>query len=513
MNLKLKQFKKDLINLIIFTILFSFLILPLWLNKKFGFIYFEQFKFNLILLFNGFLDGDSNLINSAVKWLVIIPVIFSFIFIGLKKLISFFVIHKENSLDLIGNKLKLIKKNYYNSNIDLIVNIFDLIFNKLSFIIILVITAILFYLFTSFFQKPSNVSNINYLDLNYEYPDIYSEENNSNLVLLYVESLENTFSNQYRFNEDLIKEISEITEGKSIKYFYQIPGLGYTLSSLIATQCGIPLLQISKSYIETKDLKAINKFLPNIKCLTDILSEYDYENIFLSSDYLENSLTDKFLLTHNYTNMYGLEELIEMGYKTSKKAFHNKKKWTGGIHDNILLDASIELLKKKQNSKNKFFMTIMTLDTHSPNGTPNPECLKNVLELKNLNNYTFKDSFKCTSLYVSNFVNEFNKLNLKDTKLIIIGDHLFMKDLEVKERYIFNKFFIGNDLIFKRDYMNFFDFYPSILEVMNFKIYNENGKVALGYSIFKENLNYEPINFTLKGSSNLYDTFWKLDKK
>jgi len=126
---------------------------------------------------------------------------------------------------------------------------------------------------------------------------------------------------------------------------------------------------------------------------------------------------------------------------------------------------------------------------------------------------TFKDTFKCTSLYVSNFVNEFNKLNLKDTKLIIIGDHLFMKDLEVKERYIYNKFFIGNDLIFKRDHINFFDFYPSILEVMNFKINNEKGKVALGYSIFKENLNYEPINFTLKGSSNLYDTFWKLDEK
>ena len=84
-NLKSKQFKKDLINLIIFTILFSFLILPLWLNKKFGFLYYEQFKFNLILLFNGFLDGDSNLINSAFKWLIIIPTIFSIIFICFKK--------------------------------------------------------------------------------------------------------------------------------------------------------------------------------------------------------------------------------------------------------------------------------------------------------------------------------------------------------------------------------------------------------------------------------------------
>ena len=123
--------------------------------------------------------------------------------------------------------------------------------------------------------------------------------------------------------------------------------------------------------------------MPNLTCLTDILAEHGYENIFLSSDYLENSLTDRFLITHNYTKMYGLKELTAMGYKTSKKAYHNKKEWSGGIHDNVLLDASINILESLQKNEKNFFMSIMTLDSHTPAGTPNQfyikkNCIKNI---------------------------------------------------------------------------------------------------------------------------------------
>merc|ERR1739848_864447 len=66
-NTKSREFKFYLINIIVFFFLFSLLILPLWLNKKFGFLYFEQFKFNITLLYYGYLDGDSNLIDIVIK--------------------------------------------------------------------------------------------------------------------------------------------------------------------------------------------------------------------------------------------------------------------------------------------------------------------------------------------------------------------------------------------------------------------------------------------------------------
>ena len=88
-----------------------------------------------------------------------------------------------------------------------------------------------------------------------------------------------------------------------------------------------------------------------------------------------------------------------------------------------------------------------------------------------------------------------------------------MQDIGKDERYIYNKFFINKNLSFKREYLNFFDLYPSILEIMKFRINNKKGKVALGYSVFKQNDDYELINFTLKGSSKLYDSFWQIQTK
>ena len=517
MNKKFKIKKKKLLSNFIFFILnfilFTLLILPLWLNKKFGFIYFVQFKFNFVLLYNGYLDGDSNLINSAIKWLIVVPLILSIVFIYIKKLVNFLYINQEISIDLLINKLKTIRKNFYKLNINKIFKFFNFFLFRFFYLILMFLIFIFFYKFTNFHLKPEQVSKVEYLDLNYEYPDISYSGGNSNLVVLYVESLENSYSDEKIFKKNLIEELSNIDSGKSVKYFYQIPGLGYTFSSLISTQCGIPLLQITKSYIDSKDLKGINKFLPNLTCLTDILAEHGYENIFLSSDYLENSLTDRFLITHNYTKMYGLKELTAMGYKTSKKAYHNKKEWSGGIHDNVLLDASIDILKSLQNNDKNFFMSIMTLDSHTPAGTPNPECLKKQIDKKDLNNWTIKETIRCTSIYVSDFLDKFNRLNLKNTQLILIGDHLLMQNIGKDERYIYNKFFINKNLSFKREYLNFFDLYPSILEIMKFRINNKKGKVALGYSVFKQNDDYELINFTLKGSSKLYDSFWQIQTK
>ena len=79
-----------------------------------------------------------------------------------------------------------------------------------------------------------------------------------------------------------------------------------------------------------------------------------------------------------------------------------------------------------------------------------------------------------------------------------------------KDRYIYNKFLIDDKFEIKRDYINYYDFYPSILEVMNFNINNPDGKVALGYSIFSNTDQYNLINFNLKGTSKLYDDFWNL---
>ena len=50
-----------------------------------------------------------------------------------------------------------------------------------------------------------------------------------------------------------------------------------------------------------------------------------------------------------------------------------------------------------------------------------------------------------------------------------------MQNIGKDERYIYNKFFINKNLSFKK-YLNFFDLYPSILEIMKFRINNKKRK-------------------------------------
>tara|TARA_B100001175_G_scaffold244493_2_gene211044 strand:+ start:51 stop:1598 length:1548 start_codon:yes stop_codon:yes gene_type:complete len=509
---KFSNIKKYIFKFILYFVGIFFVLLPLWLYKKFGFLYLDQFLFNLKLIIFGHLGGDVNLVKSAIRWLIVIPIIFSFLLIFINIITSFFIKNREKSIDHIIKMLRIIKKNYYNLKLNFFFKIFDKVLNKFLFIIFISISAIFFLMYTDFFKSNNNYSKHNFLDENYIFPDVKIKSEKKNLVVLYVESLENTFSNKERFGENLLEKIWTIDKTQSIEYFYQIPGSGFTLSSLIASQCGIPLLNLGKTMSDPLKIIGINKYLPNLKCLTDILHDHNYENIFISSDHLENSLTNNYLITHNFSRLLGIEELKNMGYQTSKNAWHNKNNWYGGIHDNILLHAAIDELKKlKKNKKNNFFMTIMTLDTHAPVGYPNKNCLKKILNKADLFNYEISDSVKCTVNYINNFINEFNKLNLKNTRLIIVGDHLFMGDLKVKNRYIYNKFFFEKNLKIRRNSMNFYDLYPTFLEAMDFKINNEYGKVGLGYSIFSRNKNYQKIDFKMKGNSKLYDQFWGID--
>ena len=131
-------------------------------------------------------------------------------------------------------------------------------------------------------------------------------------------------------------------------------------------------------------------------------------------------------------------------------------------------------------------------------------------------------SVKCTVLSLRYFIDEFNKLNLKDTNLVILGDHLFMAGSDgfnnkeyfnSQKRYVFNKFISDDVRNFNRNYMNFFDLYPSLLEYSGFKI--KDGRLGLGSSIFnefKEDLYlFEDLKFLkkLSGDSTFYNNLWQ----
>ena len=95
-----------------------------------------------------------------------------------------------------------------------------------------------------------------------------------NLILIYVESLERTLSREDIFNENLIKEIDSI-EGNDVKHFIQNSGASWTAAGMTASQCSTPLKPLFIKLSES------TQFLPNAKCLGDILKENGYEQYFV----------------------------------------------------------------------------------------------------------------------------------------------------------------------------------------------------------------------------------------
>ncbi len=497
-------------------ILFFILLLPLWLNKKFGFVYYDQLLLNLELSSLGLLDGDYRLFRSGVRWLVIIPLILSILLYLIRYL---FLKQKFNRNEvkkiLIKSVDSIFSKRKKNKLLISLNKLFKISISiPVYFFLILIVSFYFYYNLTYIFKKNDTNNNQNsYLDKNYIYPKV-DKFSKKNLIVIYVESLEETFTNKNIFGENLLKEISALPNSSKVKNFYQIPETGFSIYSLIASQCGIPLLKFG--ILEARQIGTLKKFLPNLTCLSDILKKNNYINTILTSDDSRHGGYDVFGKTHGFDEIIDSRKLKDLNYRTSRSAWHRyEQNWYGGIHDNTLYQALIDILKKKKILNKNFFISVHTIDTHSPKGYPNPKCLRKILKKAEINNFDFTHSFICSSRYLEKFIKEYNKLKMANTNLVIIGDHLFMQSFDEvleKDRKIFNSFLINQKFKIMRNDMNVFDLFPSFLNLAGVTLKNEQQQAGLGYSIFINNEEYKIINKPIKNQSNIYKKFWNEKK-
>ena len=142
-----------------------------------------------------------------------------------------------------------------------------------------------------------------------------------------------------------------------------------------------------------------------------------------------------------------------------------------------------DIIKKNLNNLEPFFLSIYTLDTHSPKGYPNPKCLKKMFQDVEIEkDFTIKNSVICTVNALSEFISKISALD-QPIDIVILGDHAYPGYDESKSR-IFNKFITDNKIKFNRDTMNHLDFFPSLLHILGYR-FTQN-RFALGFNIFDE---------------------------
>ena len=274
-------------NFYVFSIIFllNFIsIFFIWIKRKFGDVSLE----NIFYHFNSFFDGnillpDHHLEESLVYYVININFLFSsFIFL------FWFILKKfsdDRSSKSILNFINMISKVFINYYLIWIFLILVLGFSLFSFL--------------------KNINELNsktsFLGKDYKKIEIsnLNNINNKNLILIYVESLDQNFRNFD--NQNLLPSFSKLqTQYLNVNKFEQLKSIDWTIAGIFSSQCGIPLI----------DYSVLNK---NINCLPDILKKNSYKNFFVIGHESKFQNLNTFLSNHNYDKIID-KKFIETNY-------------------------------------------------------------------------------------------------------------------------------------------------------------------------------------------------------
>jgi phosphoglycerol transferase len=336
----------------------------------------------------------------------------------------------------------------------------------------------------------------------------FKAHNPKNLVLIYVESLEKTYSDKEIFGADLLHSLNS-QSGAHVDHFIQMPGATWTMGGIVSSQCGLPLKTMGLGDGNSQG-RLYKSFLPGAICLGDVLKDLGYQNVFLGGASLRFSGKGKFFSGHGYQKVMGKLEWLSSG------RYHDDDLNGWGLYDKDIFSEAKSQLDLLENEKKPFNLTVLTVDTHFPAGFLSDQCRarKNIDDEKNI-----EASIQCTAETVADFVSYArSKGYLRNTNIVIMGDHLLMastisdKLRKAEKREIYNKWISERAVKFNRPNIDHFDIAPTILDFIGVEV--AGARFGLGYSaLTKEDVvpskgYYDEFLLNLNSKSPFYAKFW-----
>lgn len=290
----------------------------------------------------------------------------------------------------------------------------------------------------------------------------FAVNNPKNLILIYMESMEDTYKDTSIFRANLLKKLYDI-KGVSFAQYKQRTYAEWTAGAMFATQCGT---LVNVGYLDHDNY-----------CLSDVLDKFGYHNVYMQGASLDYTKTGEFLKKHKFHELYGREEWKQKGYTN----FNN---W--GLYDEELFAEAKIRLKELQQSKKLFNLTMLTVNTHGPEGFLSENC-----KSQKFNDYG--GIVECSINQIADFVNYLIAEGfLENTNIVLIGDHLFLNDSVFEfrtkdKRNIFNRFISNEEHKANARELLQVDIFPTVLDFIGIKL--KSGKIAKGISGFRSDTN------------------------
>lgn len=331
-----------------------------------------------------------------------------------------------------------------------------------------------------------------------------------NLVVLYLESMESSFSDTKKgglFKTNYIPNLTKLandnisfSDSKKLGGAKWIYGTGWITAGLVNTIAGIPIKTPFSG-----DAANENPFsFPKIITLGEILDEAGYkEKLIMGSEADFGGISD-FFTKHGNFEIYDIKTAKKTGFFDN-----NSSPW--GLQDRALLELAKEDLTNLSKSDEPFYYNIITIDTHAPKGYTSKDCKDNY-------NDKYANALSCSDLHISEFINWLTEQEFYDnTTIVIMGDHLsmngdFFNKVNTDNRRIYNAFInsaVETKNIKNREYYQM-DYFPTILASIGVKI--EGNRLALGTNLFSdektliEKYTYENVNTELSKYSKFYNS-------
>ena len=331
-------------------------------------------------------------------------------------------------------------------------------------------------------------------------------EKKRNLVLIYLESFEQNFTQSKHYQKNLLPHLQALQNSDNhLKNFHIASGTNYSIASLIAGHCGIPL-----RYKSDMDIYNLRYFLPQDKCFSQVLQENGYQTRIIKAADITFTRADIFSKSHGYQAALGVDELKTLYPQTQQVTAQGT---FGGINDRTLFDIARQEIINFDKDK-PFLLTLFTLDTHTPSYYKDPACKQEFNDLR--------DAFMCTDKIVTEFIDWLKTSPYwENTTVVIIGDHLLSTRIKTDghpKHAIYNVFLnLPEGLAIKNNKLfSTFDLTPTILESLDIKL--SPRAYGLGRSLFAD----EPtlaeqlgskLNTQLFQKSAVYENFHKSPQK
>lgn len=346
----------------------------------------------------------------------------------------------------------------------------------------------------------------------YAEPVAELQQRPKNLVVIYLESIEDAFADETIVEENALAPLQRATRGwPRIERLTQYDGGGWTMAGIVGTQCGLPLRGTETARPDELDQigAEADSYLPGATCLGDVLADAGYTSVFMGGADAAFASKGVFLSSHGYDRVLDLDHWID-------EEVEERSYW--GISDRELMEHAKQEVDRLHETSQPFNLTMLTLDTHDPAHVFDYCPVTTEVEMTSV--------MRCSMQQVADFVEHLEERGyLDDTVVVIMGDHeRFISDqsdyhdlARADDRTIFNRIWSPDGVEFAREQADQLSVFATVLDLLGFEL--DEHRAGVGVSALVDDRREGSILALSPGeyqevvesrSSDLYTVMWGL---